>query len=31
MNKAITDGINFMPPAFADGLDAWSSGNGTPG
>lgn len=31
MNKAITDGINFMPPAFADGLDVWSSGNGTPG
>ncbi len=31
MNKAITDGINFMPPAFADGLDVWSSGDGTPG
>lgn len=31
MNKAITDGILFMPPAFANGLDMWSSGNGTPG
>ncbi|WP_101067351.1 glycosyl hydrolase family 28-related protein [Roseovarius salinarum] len=31
MNKAITDGVIFMPPAFADGLDVWSSGNGTPG
>ncbi|WP_397542367.1 glycosyl hydrolase family 28-related protein [Roseovarius salis] len=31
MNKAITDGISFMPPPFADGLDVWSSGNGTPG
>ncbi|MGC9370964.1 MAG: glycosyl hydrolase family 28-related protein [Paracoccaceae bacterium] len=31
MNKAITDGIVFMPPAFADGLGAWSSQNGTPG
>ena len=31
MNKAITDGILFMPPAFADGLDVWSSGDGTPG
>ncbi|WP_425045146.1 glycosyl hydrolase family 28-related protein [Primorskyibacter sp. S87] len=31
MNKAITDGIQFMPPAFADGLDVWSSGDGTPG
>ncbi len=31
MNKAITDGIEFMPPAFADGLDVWSSGDGTPG
>lgn len=31
MNKAITDGINFMPTAFADGLDVWSSGDGTPG
>ena len=31
MNKAITDGVLLMPPAFADGLDVWSSGNGTPG
>lgn len=31
MNKAITDGVEFMPPAFAAGLDVWSSGNGTPG
>ncbi len=31
MNKAITDGLALMPPAFADGLNAWSSGNGTPG
>lgn len=31
MNKAITDGIVFMPPQFANGLDVWSSGDGTPG
>lgn len=31
MNKAITDGVLLMPPAFADGLDVWSSGDGTPG
>ncbi|MGR3320379.1 MAG: glycosyl hydrolase family 28-related protein [Pseudooceanicola sp.] len=31
MNKAITDGIQFMPPAFAAGLDAWSSEDGTSG
>lgn len=31
MNKAITEGIAFMPPAFAEGLDVWSSGDGTPG
>ena len=31
MNKAITDGVLLMPPAFANGLDVWSSGNGTPG
>lgn len=31
MNKAITDGVLLMPPAFAGGLDVWSSGNGTPG
>jgi hypothetical protein len=31
MNKAITDGLIFMPPAFAQGLDVWSSGDGTPG
>lgn len=31
MNKAITDGVLLMPPAFEGGLDVWSSGNGTPG
>lgn len=31
MNKAVTDGILFMPPAYQGGLDVWSSGNGTPG
>jgi len=31
MNKAITDGLNFMPPAFIDGLADWSSEDGTPG
>ncbi len=31
MNKAITDGILFTPTAFSDGLDVWSSGDGTPG
>ncbi|MEO0485944.1 MAG: glycosyl hydrolase family 28-related protein [Pseudomonadota bacterium] len=31
MNKAITDGVVFQPPAFADGLNVWSSGDGTPG
>ncbi|WP_296766515.1 glycosyl hydrolase family 28-related protein [Sediminimonas sp.] len=31
MNKAITDGIVFMPPTFAAGLDQWSSQEGTPG
>lgn len=31
MNKAITDGVQFMPPAFKEGLDVWSSGDGTPG
>lgn len=31
MNKAITDGVMLTPPPFADGLDVWSSGNGTPG
>ncbi|MGR3343919.1 MAG: glycosyl hydrolase family 28-related protein [Paracoccaceae bacterium] len=31
MNKAITDGLVLMPPAFAGGLDVWSSGDGTPG
>ncbi|MEO0914328.1 MAG: right-handed parallel beta-helix repeat-containing protein, partial [Pseudomonadota bacterium] len=30
MNKAITEGLDFMPPAFIDGLDVWSSGDGTP-
>ncbi len=31
MNKAITEGLDFMPPAFIDGLSVWSSGDGTPG
>ncbi len=31
MNKAITDGLVFMPPEFALGLSVWSSGDGTPG
>lgn len=31
MNKAITDGLVLMPPPFANGLQVWSSGDGTPG
>lgn len=31
MNKAITEGLVLMPPAFAQGLDMWSSEDGTPG
>lgn len=31
MNKAITDGLYLMPPAFSAGLGVWSSGDGTPG
>ena len=31
MNKAITEGLVFMPTPFAAGLSVWSSGNGTPG
>jgi hypothetical protein len=31
MNKAITDGLQLMPPPFAAGLALWSSGDGTPG
>lgn len=31
MNKAITDGVLFMPPPFANGLNVYSSGDGTPG
>lgn len=31
MNKAITDGIDLMPPAFSAGLNTWSDQNGTPG
>lgn len=31
MNKAVTDGLALMPPAFANGLDVWSSEDGTPG
>ncbi|MBB5514343.1 hypothetical protein FHS89_000341 [Rubricella aquisinus] len=31
MNKAITEGLALMPPAFNDGLTVWSSGDGRPG
>ncbi|MCT8329987.1 right-handed parallel beta-helix repeat-containing protein [Albidovulum sediminis] len=31
MNKAITDGLVLMPPAFENGLGVWSSEDGTPG
>ncbi|OWU85558.1 hypothetical protein ATO6_01035 [Oceanicola sp. 22II-s10i] len=31
MNKAITDGILFMPPEFSGGLSVWSKGDGTAG
>ena len=31
MNKAITDGIQFMPEPFANGLQNWSSEDGRPG
>lgn len=31
MNKAITQGIAFMPLPFSAGLDHWSSGDGRPG
>jgi len=31
MNKAITDGLVLTPPPFANGLDVWSSADGTPG
>ncbi|PZX06106.1 glycosyl hydrolase family 28-related protein [Celeribacter halophilus] len=31
MNKAITEGLALMPPAFVSGLDLWSSEDGTPG
>ena len=31
MNKAITDGLLLMPPAFEAGLGVWSSENGTAG
>lgn len=31
MNKAITDGLVLMPPAFEDGLGVWSTEDGTPG
>lgn len=30
MNKAVTDGLDLMPPSFADGLSVWSKGDGTP-
>ena len=31
MNKAITDGLVFMPPPFSAGLALWARGDGTPG
>ncbi len=31
MNKATTDDFTFMPPAFRNGLENWSSGSGEPG
>ena len=31
MNKVITDGLALMPPAFANGLSAWSRTDGTAG
>lgn len=31
MNKAITEGLALMPPAFSQGLDVWSREDGTPG
>jgi hypothetical protein len=31
MNKAVTEGLVLMPPPFAQGLNVWSSGNGTAG
>ncbi len=31
MNKAITEGLLLTPPPFANGLDVYSSGDGTPG
>lgn len=31
MNKAITDGLQLMPPAFAAGLNLWSREDGLPG
>ena len=31
MNKTITEGLVFTPPEFANGLDVWSSQDGTAG
>lgn len=31
MNIAITEGLDLMPPPFVNGLDVWSSEDGTPG
>jgi hypothetical protein len=31
MNKAITDGVVLMPPAFSQGMSQWAQGDGTPG
>jgi len=31
MNKAITEGLVLAPTPYANGLDVYSSGDGTPG
>ncbi|KMK66367.1 glycosyl hydrolase family 28-related protein [Puniceibacterium sp. IMCC21224] len=31
MNKAITEGVVFMPTTFGEGLSVWSRGDGVPG
>lgn len=30
MNKAVTESLQLMPPAFDEDLRDWSQGNGTP-
>lgn len=31
MNISVTEGLDLMPPPFAEGLNVWSSEDGTPG